>query len=101
MVASIDANETQADNQLSEFAGAIAVTTKSFATARGLKVVGRLNDVDAVLTAAKQNKAQENGVPQTGSRQSEQVLRHLQNPPSDQWTRTRRRPRTAFMLATR
>ena len=68
------------DDQLSEFAGAIAVTTKSFATARGLKVVGRLNDVNAVLTAAKQNSAQENGVPQTGSRQSEQVLRHLQNP---------------------
>ena len=72
VVASIDANETQTESQDGEFAGALALTTKSFATARGLKIVGRLDDVETVLTAAKQN----------GSRQSETALRHLQGRPT-------------------
>ena len=75
VVASIDANETQTDGQNGEFAGALALTTKSFATARGLEVVGSLSEIDAILTAAKPNSVQQNG-----SRQSERVLRHLQNP---------------------
>jgi 3-oxoacyl-(acyl-carrier-protein) synthase/NAD(P)-dependent dehydrogenase (short-subunit alcohol dehydrogenase family)/acyl-CoA thioesterase FadM len=74
VVASIDANETQSDGQSSEFAGALALTTKSFATARGLEVVGRLSDIDAVLTKSEPNDGQQNG-----GRQSERVLRHLQN----------------------
>ena len=72
VVASIDANETQDDGQQNEFAGALALTTKTFATARGLEIVGRLEDVNAMLTAEKPK-----GVRTSRDRQSQQVLQHL------------------------